>query len=223
MINYKELSNYIIMKCNKEDKDISNKKLQKIIFYCQAYHIAIYKEKLIDNDFEAWRHGAVLPVLYNNYCKYGYNNINKYTEEAYNKARRVMGVYLCDFLDTIIDKFSSMSADCIEILNHSELPWQEAREGYLPSQNCNEVINEETINRYYSELLYKEVEKDMEVNKVKKISIKSKKLLMAKQRLSERKLTIINEDNKDEYYESLFNDFEEGREYTWRAMDGKQV
>ena len=94
---------------------------------------------------------------------------------------------------------------------------------HFPRQNCNEVINEETINRYYSELLYKEVEKDMEVNKVKKISIKSKKLLMAKQRLSERKLTIINEDNKDEYYESLFNDFEEGREYTWRAMDGKQV
>lgn len=221
MINYDELASYIIMKCNKDNKDISNKKLQKMVFYCQAYHIARYKEKLIDNEFEAWVHGAVLPVLYNDYSCYGYRNINIYNEEEYNNSRNNLGEYLSDFLDRIIDKFSSLSANEIEDLNHNELPWQEARTGYAANENCNEVISEECIYNYYSQLLYEEAKGCMENKKAKKISIKNKNLIMAKKRLAERKFFEINEDNKNEYYEAVFNDFSEGKGYTWRAMNGR--
>lgn len=218
MVDYIQLSNYIIMTCNKSGKSISNKKLQKIMFYCQAYHIAKYKEDLISNDFEAWKHGAVLPVLWREYSCYGYNDIYTYDENEYNNIRHTFGEYLCDFLDRVIGKFSFLSADEIEEINHNELPWQEARKGYAPNENCNNIISKSSINNYYSQLLCKEGKMDM---KVKKVSIKSKKLLMAKKRLAERKLTVINEDNKNEYYETIYNEVEEMKECTWRAMNGK--
>lgn len=221
MVNYEELADYIIMKCNKDGKEISNLKLQKMIFYCQAYHIAKYKERLIDCNFEAWKHGAVLPALYHDYCSYGYSNINIFNLEKYNEIIKNFGEYLIGFLDKIIDKFSSMSADAIRTLNHNEEPWKRAREGYLPSENCNKIIDEELMNKYYSQLLYEEDMKNMELKKPQKISIKNKELIRAKNRLSQRQLYKITEENKEDYYENIINNYNEFEEYTWRAMNGR--
>lgn len=221
MIDYKQLSDYIIMKCNKDGKEITNKKLQKMMFYCQAYHIAKYRKNLIDNEFEAWVHGAVLPELYNEYSDHGYNAINKFNNQEYNKIREVFGEYLCRFLDKIIDKFSSFTGNQLEKLNHSESPWQEARKGYAPEQICNEIITKDSIYYYYSNLLYKEVESKMEVKKVKKISIKNKELLLAKQRLSNRTFCKITNENKEEYFNMIRENYNDTLEYTWRAMNGK--
>ena len=220
MIDYKTLANYIIMKCNKDNKEISNLKLQKMVFYCQAYHIAKYREQLIDNKFEAWKHGAVLPALYNDYSYLGYNNKQKYEKKEYDNIRSDLGEYLTGFLDKIINEFSDMTASEIRELNHSEEPWKEARRGYEPDDSCNEIIKEDTIYKYYSQLLYKGGINNMEDKKSRRISIKDKNLLLAKKRLSQRELYKIDEENKNEYYEVIFNDFTEGREYTWRAMNG---
>lgn len=221
MIDYRKLADYIIITCNKENKDISNLKLQKLIFYCQAYHIARYRERLIDNYFEAWKHGAVLPALYSQYSYLKYKNINKYDEDEYNDIRNSFDEYLPEFLDKIINKFGNMTANEIRELNHSEKPWQEARKGYKAHERCNEIISEKTMYEYYSNLLYEEGINNMEVKKINKASLKDKKLLLAKKRLEERALFEVNEDNKKEYFEVVYNDLTAGREYTWRAMDGK--
>ena len=61
----------------------------------------------------------------------------------------------------------------------------------------------------------------MEVKKSRRISIKDKNLLLAKKRLAERELYEVDEENKNEYYKVIYNNFTEAREYTWRAMNGK--
>ena len=43
---------------------MSHLKLQKLLFYCQAYHLAYFKEPLFDEDFEAWVHGPVCRIIY---------------------------------------------------------------------------------------------------------------------------------------------------------------
>jgi hypothetical protein len=57
--------------------------------------------------------------------------------------------------------------------------------------------------------------------KFKRISIKDKNLLLAKKRLAERELYEVDEENKNEYYGVIYNNFIEAREYIWRAMNGK--
>lgn len=220
MIEYNKLANYVIMRCNKENKEISNLKLQKMVFYCQAYHIARYRERLIDNQFEAWRHGAVLPALYDDYSYLGYSNIHKYNEVEYNNMRSEFGEYLTGFLDKIIDKYSVLTPSEIRELNHREEPWIEAREGYEPEERCNEEIKEEIIYRYYCQKLYEKGVNNMVEKKSKRVSIKDKNLLSAKNRLAQRELYKVDEENKNEYYEVIFNEFVENRKYTWRAMNG---
>jgi hypothetical protein len=39
-------------------------KLQKLVYYCQAWHLARYGEPLFPDEVQAWREGPVVPRLY---------------------------------------------------------------------------------------------------------------------------------------------------------------
>ena len=54
------LSDYII----KHYGPMSHLKLQKLLFYCDAYHLAYFDTELISDKFEAWVHGPVCRKVY---------------------------------------------------------------------------------------------------------------------------------------------------------------
>ena len=43
---------------------ISNLKLQKLLYYAQAWHLALYGEPLFRDRIEAWVHGPVVPPVF---------------------------------------------------------------------------------------------------------------------------------------------------------------
>ncbi len=49
------LSEFILFKYG----PMSHLKLQKLLFYAQALHLAYFDEPIIEDDFEAWVHGPV--------------------------------------------------------------------------------------------------------------------------------------------------------------------
>lgn len=65
MIGIQHIVNYFLSDTNdRDDSDISNLKLQKLIYYAQAFHLAIYELPFFDEDFEALTHGPVCPEIY---------------------------------------------------------------------------------------------------------------------------------------------------------------
>ena len=62
---------------------VSPKKLQKLVYYSEAWSNALYDEELIsDTVFEAWAHGPVSPELYQKYKEYGWKDISANELEA---------------------------------------------------------------------------------------------------------------------------------------------
>ncbi len=57
-----------------EVADISNLKLQKLLYYCQAYSYALMGKPMFAEDMEAWDYGPVVPSIYQEYKKYGRRN-----------------------------------------------------------------------------------------------------------------------------------------------------
>jgi uncharacterized phage-associated protein len=55
---------YIIAFFQKKQEPITNLKLQKLLYYAQAWYLAIYDEPLFEERLEAWVHGAVQPQVY---------------------------------------------------------------------------------------------------------------------------------------------------------------
>lgn len=51
--------------------NITNLKLQKLLYYQQGYHLAAFDTPLFDESVEAWIYGPVVPVVYDYFQPYG--------------------------------------------------------------------------------------------------------------------------------------------------------
>ena len=60
----RNLANKIIEAGNKRDDPFSHLQIQKLMYYCHGWMLALYDRPLIDQDFEAWRYGPVEPTVY---------------------------------------------------------------------------------------------------------------------------------------------------------------
>lgn len=103
-----------------EDTDeISNLKLQKLLFYAQSAFLAIKQEPLFNEDIEAWRHGPVVPCVYDKYKKYGASGITEYDVDIVDKIDKETE----NLLIKVYDIFAEYSAWGLRNLTHSEEPW----------------------------------------------------------------------------------------------------
>ncbi|MBU5439318.1 DUF4065 domain-containing protein [Tissierella sp. MSJ-40] len=141
---HKEISVFDVASTLLTFEKMTNKKLQKLCYYAQAWHLAVFKEPLFGEKFEAWVHGPVCRELYGVYKVYGWNDI----------TQSHMGSVICDeekleFLEMIHDTYEDFDGDELEALTHSELPWQEARKGLEEWEPSNELISEETMKTFY--------------------------------------------------------------------------
>ena len=60
MANILDVSRYIVM----NHGPMTTMKLQKLAYYCQAWHLAWEGEPLFAEEFEAWANGPVSPKLF---------------------------------------------------------------------------------------------------------------------------------------------------------------
>lgn len=123
---------------------MTNKKLQKLCFYAKALYLAIYDENLINDEFEAWVHGAVNPELYHAYKEWGFDKIPKYTGDTSDINEEIMS-----FAEEVFKAYGHLTGNDLEALNHTEDPWLNAREGLRPWEPSNNVISEEEMKVYY--------------------------------------------------------------------------
>ena len=136
---------YFLKKGSDEKKPITNKKLQKLVYYAQAWSLAINDEKLFSEKIEAWVHGPAVPSLYKRFKEFGSQPISLKTEElSFNFTKKQEKL-----LENIWRVYGKYPADYLEALTHSELPWQEARNDIPISKPSNNTIKLEIIKEFY--------------------------------------------------------------------------
>ena len=147
------VAHYFMSKSKASKRDLSNKKLQKLLYYAQAWSLVLNDKKLFDHKFEAWIHGAAIPVIYRRYKDFGFGNI----VEDYDESE--FDTYLTDedkeLLDEVWDIYGKYDANYLELLNHNEEPWQNARHNLPPFMSSTAEISEKDMKRYYAEKLEK--------------------------------------------------------------------
>lgn len=147
-ITANDVANWFICNIDRESGDsITHLKLQKMLYYAQAWSLVIIEKPLFNDEFEAWSHGPVLPNIYEKYKEHGYDTIP-----------------ICDCNDNIIDSriinlllevksiYGEMSAKSLEELTHHESPWIIARGNRSKEERCNDIITKESMINYYSPL-----------------------------------------------------------------------
>ena len=132
---------------------MSHLKLQKLIFYCDAYCLAYFDKELVTDQFEAWVHGPVSRKVYNSLK----DKSILYSDLIYSKKEGEdvdveFGKLTQDQQDLILSVLGDLSKWTgieLEASTHKEKPWREARKGYSEADKCNELISKDTTRLFY--------------------------------------------------------------------------
>ncbi|MCI9531489.1 MAG: DUF4065 domain-containing protein [Lachnospiraceae bacterium] len=157
--NVLDICHHVINYSNENDYGISNLKLQKVLYFIQAYFLTNKKDgtPCFDEKIEAWDFGPVVPEAYHEYKQYGSGDIPAIKSYILFDEDDIWGLERVDFNDDIvldgdkalinkvIDKFSEYSATDLVSLTHKQSPWLDA---YVPYQN-NEITIE-AIREYFN-------------------------------------------------------------------------
>jgi uncharacterized phage-associated protein len=118
--------------------------LQKLLYYVQAWHLAITDEPLFPEQIKAWRKGPVVPQVWHE---------RKDRDSRRAAAQDVENLPLddmtSDLIDLVLASYGSMSGEELSALTHVEQPWMEARQGLAPDADGHRPINVESMAKYY--------------------------------------------------------------------------
>ena len=157
----KDIAHIVTHLVNQKGDTISPKKLQKLLYYVEAWNLVHLTKPLIEEDFEAWVHGPVLPSLYHELKQFGFNDLKVVADEFDTPDDLVSAIIdknnvteeQLELIYSVLDKYGSMTSFQLELLSHNETPWIEAREGVPPHQPCNNIIPKPKMRAFYSSLI----------------------------------------------------------------------
>jgi uncharacterized phage-associated protein len=136
----------LISLSHEKNSPVSNLKLQKLLYYSQAWHLALFKNPLFEEEIEAWVHGPVVPQMFRRYRDCKWKPIPK-SEIDFKRAS------FAGHLEDVWRVYGNFSAFDLERLTHSEFPWKAARAGLPSDASSNEIITKESMQAYYSSRL----------------------------------------------------------------------
>ncbi len=127
--------------------NMTNLRLQKLLYYEQGYHLAKFDTPLFDESIEAWMYGPVVPSVYDYYKQYGSqilpvdNDVIDLAEEEENLLGEVFEAYR---------EFST-----IGLMNktHREYPWKSVK-----TNGRGSVISQSSMKAYFKTQLIDEEE-----------------------------------------------------------------
>jgi len=139
-----QIADWFLARVDRDAGDsITHLKLQKLVYYAQAWALALLGQPLFDEDFQAWAHGPVVRSLFDRFNGSGWDaldrpesapEIDEETEELLEEVFRVYGEH---------------AAKTLERLTHGEAPWIAARGDCAPEERCTSVISKESMQAFY--------------------------------------------------------------------------
>lgn len=141
------VADYFILKVDREaGDDITRLKLQKLLYYAQAWHLAMRGDALFDGAFEAWAHGPVCRAIHG---RFQYLSLSPIPPKTVITDPNQLDQDTRNFLDEVWDVYGQYSAAKLEAMTHQEEPWLEARNGMPRTQQSEAPISEDTMACYY--------------------------------------------------------------------------
>lgn len=143
MYTANQIAIYIVNYCNEKGFDITNLRLQKLLYFVQASFFSRYKKPCFSDDFEAWEFGPVVAEIYHKYKFFGSRQILFFpfwieTEgQEINKNDEIVISKVLDYLEP----YPTMQL--VDISHHQD-PWMKARE------SDSKIISKESISEFFS-------------------------------------------------------------------------
>ncbi len=150
-----EVAKYVINYSIETGNEVSNLKLQKLLYYIQAAFLVDEDRKCFNDPIIAWEYGPVVESVYKHYKKYGRNDIDDRQEATKclkldEKSIRIVR-YKAKELDkddisiinNVVNAYSNVKNPFVLVKKtHEEDPWKNTA--------INKEITADSIRNYYN-------------------------------------------------------------------------
>lgn len=136
------VANYMLYIMSDAFDDLTNEKINMLLYFAQGHYISRYGKALFDDKIEAWEHGPVVPEVYAAYKEYGDKPILGYDSKAISEispeaeavlfgVARTYGRYTASALRNITHVVGSSWNQA-----HTEIPLSVIRDYFA---DCNDL------------------------------------------------------------------------------------
>lgn len=134
-----DVAAYII----KRQGGMSSMKLQKLVYYSQAWHLVWEERPLFREHIEAWANGPVVYELYDRHR--GAFFVDSWpTGDPSHLSRSEQAT-----IDAVLEGYGGLDGRKLSRLTHDEDPWRNARGELPPTARSNREITLNALASYY--------------------------------------------------------------------------
>ena len=142
MVNVHDVAAYIL----KKKGSMSAMKLQKLLYYVQAWSLVWDDRPLFNSEIQAWANGPVVPDVYEKHR--GEFHVKDWPEGD----KKHLDQDAVETLDAVLEYYGGKSPHWLRNLTHMEDPWINARKGLSPKDRGEQEITHAEMVEYYGSL-----------------------------------------------------------------------
>lgn len=142
-----DVAAYILRKCG----PMSAMKLQKLVYYCQAWSLVWDERPMFPEVIEAWANGPVVRRLYA--AHRGCFLVSADTSELLSSAQpEHLDEEAIATIEQVLTFYGDKDAQWLSALTHKERPWIEARGRCADGDSSEAPITHASMEEYYGSL-----------------------------------------------------------------------
>lgn len=142
MASVYDVAQYILRECG----TMTTMKLQKLVYYSQAWHLAWTENPLFNEPIEAWKDGPVCPDLY-------HLHKGNFKISALRKGNpHNLSEDEVESISIVLSHYGEKGPQWLSDMTHMEDPWKNARRGVKDGEACNAIITHQSMCEYYASI-----------------------------------------------------------------------
>lgn len=158
----KKLVDVILIYCTVNGLTVSPLKLQKLLYYIQAWHIAKFEKKQLFDDLpQAWVNGPVYRSVYNMFKDSFFRNESLHPIVDGNAeielSKKIKALKLeeeqVNLINSVLKFYAPKDDGTLVLKTHTDSPWNEAREGLGSFDRSTNTISVDSMFDFYGKML----------------------------------------------------------------------
>lgn len=204
MLSCFNVANYFLLINN--SKNLTNLKMQKLVYYAYGWYLARYDERLFKENMEAWNEGAIIPELHHA-LKHHQDKLILTSEESHT----TLDESTQQFLRNVFFQYNKYSLSQLNYLTNIDCtPWS----AVFNNDTRSNIINDHLIRIYFLEL-----QNLLDNSKVKLDEFSAAKILAKDSELCETMYVFSDTAHAEELYEVItHSSLENTVEFDWENI-----
>jgi uncharacterized phage-associated protein len=142
------VADYFVAAAHQRGEPVSNLKLQRLLYYAQAWHLGRYGRALFPGKIEAWLTGPVVAPVYWRFRKHGIHPIPA------GELPVDLPPETASFLDGIAREYLGVDEYELDRMSCAEAPWQRARRSADEASDEKPALSEGDMRAVFGPLAH---------------------------------------------------------------------